>query len=221
MRHSSNVRFTAIRLATMFVLLLPVLGHAQTARRDVRQVSISAWVVLATEDFRRELQSAGGATNVADTTVVRTLLESAVRSGDAQLVSQPVLMTQERVPGEFGIDLPLPFERTNGTGNMETLEKQVRLAMVFTPQFATDKDIALSVRVTTQFNEPATTDKAQVLVADARSLKRSMLLPEGRTLVLAGVLNVPESLRLAAVQGKSREMLVLVAPRAVDGSEQP
>lgn len=221
MRHSSSLRFTAIRLVAMFVVILPVLGHTQAARRYPRDVNINAWVVLATEDFRRELQSAGGAANLADVAVTRALLESASRSGDAQVVCQPVLMTPERTAADFGIDLLLPFERTNGTGNVERLEKQVRLALVFTPQFATDKDIALSVRVTTQFNEPATTDKAEVLVADARSLKSSALLPEGRTLVLGGVLNVPEPLRLAAAQGKRRELLVLVVPRALDADEQP
>jgi len=216
MKHSSRLRHIAPCLATLLALLVSVTGHTQVANRSPRQVSFSAWIVLATEDFKRGLQTAGGAGKLADEPVTRTLLEQATRSGDAVVVSQPVMVTKERVPAEFGIDLPLTFERTEQGAVTATLEKAVRFDLVFTPQLVTGKDIALSVRITTKFSDPASTGKAQIAVSDARSLRSSFTLSDGQTLTLEGLLNNSESLRLAASQGKRRELLILVAPRILD-----
>jgi type II secretory pathway component GspD/PulD (secretin) len=216
MFESIHPRCSAAGIAALLLTLLPATGYNQVlAARAPQQVSLSAWIVLGTEDFKRGLQSADGKTLSADEPAIQAMLDEAVQNGAAELLAQPKLLTTERVAAEITVDLQVPFERAG-----QELIKTVRVELVMTPQIATAKDVALMVRLTSKLLTPATVSGTEVLTSDSRSLKSSALLPEGRTLILGGLIAGSDDLQLSKQKGKRREVLVLITPKVLGEAAQ-
>jgi type II secretory pathway component GspD/PulD (secretin) len=77
------------------------------------------------------------------------------------------------------------------------------------------KTVALTVKLTTKLFTPASVGDASVLTSDSRSLRSSALVPEGRTLILGGLIANTDPLQPAKKQGKRRELLVLITPQLI------
>lgn len=103
----------------------------------------------------------------------------------SEVISQPRVMTSDRHMAVIRSGEEIPYQVTDGDGNVTTNFRQAELRLEVTPQNVGDGRIALNLRVNNDSRAQDTTDAGPVINTNA--VETQVLIENGSTLAIGGI----------------------------------
>lgn len=158
-------------------------------------------------------------------------------NGQGELVSNPRVMTQDRVPATIKQGLEIPYSTTSGNNGTNTTFKDAVLEMQVMPQITPTGSVIMSLNIKrdSRGNE-VTTGGLTNLAIDRREVETMVQVEDGETVVLGGVYEADLSQTVSTIPWVSdlplvgwmfkktiknetkRELLVFITPKVIKDS---
>lgn len=178
-----------------------------------QQVHIAARIVNIDEDCINDLgikfgqQSSGGASGSANTmvpghlnfaiaylgaaSVIDVELAALVQNGQAEIISKPELITENRQIAEIESGQEIPYQQGTSSGATNIAFKKAVLGLKVTPEITADHKILLSLKVNQDQVSPLTVNGVPAIQTQA--IETRILVQDGQTLVLGGIIEQSQS----------------------------
>lgn len=181
----------------------------------IRQVMIEARIVIANDNFQRELGinwAAGDGRNddhsllaenlfvdlgvgaptsgialsyLADDTFLNMELSALQSSGHGEVISQPKVITGNKQQAHIESGTEIPYQEASSSGSTSTSFKEAVLKLDVTPQITPDDRIIMDLKINQDSVGEITASNIPTI--DVTELQTQVLVANGQTVVLGGI----------------------------------